>query len=85
MHSKGFAHLDLKHDNILLDENINVKLADFGFARKLPPDGLTSFGGCTPEYAPDEVLYIQTLKSPYNGFKSDIFSLGAIFYSALAI
>lgn len=32
MHNNGYAHLDIKPQNILLDENFNVKLADFGTA-----------------------------------------------------
>ena len=31
MHTRGFVHLDLKHDNILLDHTNHPKLADFGF------------------------------------------------------
>ena len=29
MHSRGFVHLDLKHDNILLDEKMHPKLSDY--------------------------------------------------------
>lgn len=71
--------MDLKHENILLDENINIKIADLGFTHKLPDDGMTSFTGCTPAYAPKEVLDGQV---PYNGFASDIYSIGTIFYVA---
>ena len=32
LHSKGICHRDLKGDNIILDENFNLKLIDFGCA-----------------------------------------------------
>ena len=35
IHSKGIAHLDLKPQNILLDCDYNIKIADFGLAKEL--------------------------------------------------
>lgn len=35
MHSNGFAHRDIKLDNVVLDEDYNAKLIDFGFAENI--------------------------------------------------
>lgn len=70
LHEKGYCHLDIKPDNVMMDEFANIKLIDFGFAKN---DGYNCYGvvGTTGYLAPE----IQQYKY-YNGYKADIFSAG---------
>ena len=71
-HNMGLCHRDLKMQNILVDENFNPKIIDFGFATN--NDGhLEEYLG-TENYAAPEIF----LNQPYDGFKADIFSLGVV-------
>ena len=79
IHSRGFVHLDLKHDNIFLDKAIHPKLSDFGFMRHIDGE-LVDSKYCTMEYAAHEVL---NYAGPYDGMKADVYSLGVVFYSTL--
>ena len=71
-HEAGICNRDIKSQNILVDENFNPKICDFGFADFNSTD-LKEFLG-TEKYAAPEMFY----KKPYDGIKADIFSLGVL-------
>lgn len=74
MHSKSRVHRDIKSDNVLLNANGKVKLADMGFAVQLTEevDTRRTLAG-TPCWISPEVIE----KSNYNE-KTDIWSLGVV-------
>jgi len=77
-HLAGVIHRDLKPENLLITDNGQVKLADFGIAR-VPNADLTKEGQFlgTPCYAAPE-----TLRSGEYSEQSDLFSFGAVIYEA---
>ena len=70
MHNANICHRDIKCDNILFDENYNPKIFSFDFSC-LNANNLQQFVG-TMTYASPQILG----NLPYDGKKSDIFSLG---------
>jgi len=79
-HAEGVIHRDLKPQNIMRDKNGRIVVMDFGLARSLGESGLTQTGALvgTLEYMSPE----QALGSPLDQ-RSDIFSVGLIFYELL--
>ena len=75
MHSRRVVHRDLKLENILVDDNLNLKLADFGFACYKNIDSLKSYRGTMTYMAPEIKLGQQ-----YKGMEVDMFSIGVILF-----
>jgi BR serine/threonine kinase len=80
LHSLGICHRDLKPENILLDSCMQVKIADFGFARWVASSLVDTSCG-SAHYAAPEIIR----GHPYDGKVSDIWSLGVILYALLAV
>ena len=82
-HQQGVLHRDLKPSNILIDENDQPRITDFGLAKRVRGDlGLTATGEVlgSPSFMPPE----QTSgKSAKVGPPSDVYGVGAILYNLL--
>jgi eukaryotic-like serine/threonine-protein kinase len=80
-HSRGIVHCDLKPENIMLTATEQVKILDFGVAKRFPRSDKSSTAektrvlAGTPAYMSPEVL----LENHPDG-RADIFSLGVVFY-----
>jgi serine/threonine protein kinase len=79
-HAEGVVHRDLKPQNVMLEASGRVVVMDFGLARSMEATGLTQAGAImgTPAYMSPE----QAKGLPADE-RSDIFSLGIIFYQML--
>jgi eukaryotic-like serine/threonine-protein kinase len=79
-HSEGVIHRDLKPQNVMREKNGRVVVMDFGLARSLGEAGMTQTGAIvgTLEYMSPEQALGTSLDQ-----RSDIFSVGLIFYELL--
>jgi tRNA A-37 threonylcarbamoyl transferase component Bud32 len=84
-HARLVVHLDIKPSNVLVDEFGNVRLLDFGIAKRvdaknssLGTSTLQGFRACTPAYAAPEQLNAEAISS-----MSDVYGVGALAYELL--
>mmetsp|Transcript_51876 Transcript_51876/g.70734 ORF Transcript_51876/g.70734 Transcript_51876/m.70734 type:complete len:851 (+) Transcript_51876:2-2554(+) len=87
LHRTSIVHRDLKPENILLvnkTSDINVKITDFGLAKRVEAEGLKTFCG-TPQYFAPEVLKRQgtVFGAGRYGYEADMWSMGVILYVVL--
>ncbi|KAK6325666.1 hypothetical protein J4Q44_G00050080 [Coregonus suidteri] len=75
-HSNHIVHRDLKAENLLLDSNMDIKVADFGFGNFFSEGEFLSTWCGSPPYAAPEVFE----GIEYEGPPLDIWSLGVVLY-----
>ncbi|XP_056139423.1 serine/threonine-protein kinase SIK2 isoform X2 [Lampris incognitus] len=75
-HNRNVVHRDLKAENLLLDGQMNIKIADFGFGNFFQPGKPLATWCGSPPYAAPEVFEGQQ----YEGPQLDIWSMGVVLY-----
>ncbi|KAL7668004.1 hypothetical protein ACOME3_008725 [Neoechinorhynchus agilis] len=78
-HRHMIVHRDLKPENLLLDENMNVRIADFGLSNMMADGEFLKTSCGSPNYAAPEVVSGEL----YAGPEVDIWSCGVILYAFL--
>lgn len=75
-HRLKIVHRDLKPENVLLDDDLNVKIADFGLSNEISDGNFMETSCGSPNYAAPEVIR----GAIYPGPEIDVWSCGVILY-----
>jgi hypothetical protein len=79
MHNSGYAHRDLKLENLLLSKDGVLKIADFGVTKETQFNPMRTCCG-SPDYIAPEIIED---KKGYDGKLADLWSCGVILYAML--
>jgi len=82
MHKHGVVHRDLKPENIMVDSEDRIKIIDFGIAMKEDARRLT-FANLSPTLGTPDYISPEQVKGQRGDQRSDIYSLGVMFYEML--
>jgi serine/threonine-protein kinase len=82
IHRQGVVHRDLKPENIMVDDQDNLKLIDFGIASKEGAKRLT-YAGFTQALGTPNYISPEQVKGKRGDARSDLYSLGIMFYEML--
>ena len=80
LHSASVCHMDIKPENIFLDQNYSIKLGDFGLAFQSTKSGsLKGTAGTTQYFAPE--MHENKI---YNAYQADLFALGVTLFTMVS-
>jgi len=83
IHQEGFAHRDIKLENILLDKHFNIKVTDFGISA--PIEGSNGSGFETRKFAGSAGYMAPEIlqRIPFNGQVADLFALAVVLFTMM--
>jgi len=81
LHKLGYAHNDLKPENIVMDGSFNVKIIDFGSTDPITTQSKKYSVGTTIYFSPEKMKGFKKHedREVFNNYHADVYSLGLIF------